>query len=101
MSLEAIASLLGHQSLTMTMVCARIAGRTVADEYFNVTEQVEALYQRPHQLPADAEGDNMRRLRTGTQRRLLGNGWCTRPHQFDCRYEPSARPAASSPPPSS
>ena len=87
MSLEAIASLLGHQSLTMTMVYARIADRTVADEYFNVTEQVEALYQRPHQLPADAEGDNMRRLRTETQRRLLGNGWCTRPHQLDCHYE--------------
>jgi len=42
MSLEAIASLLGHHSLTMTMVYARIADRTVADEYFNVTEQVEA-----------------------------------------------------------
>ena len=87
MSLEAIASLLGHHSLTMTMVYARIADRTVADEYFNVTEQVEALYQRPHQLPADAEGDNMRRLRTEAERRLLGNGWCTRPREVDCRYE--------------
>jgi len=86
MSLEAIASLL-HQSLTMTMVYARIADRTVADECFNVTEQVEALYQRPHQLPADTEGDNMRRLRTEAQRRLLGNGWCTRPREVDCRYE--------------
>lgn len=87
MSLEAIASLLGHQSLTMTMVYARIADRTVADEYFNVTEQVEALYQRPHQLPAEVEGDNMRRLRTETERRLLGNGWCTRPREVVCRYE--------------
>ena len=87
MSLEAIAWLLGHHSLTMTMVYARIADRTVADEYFNVTEQVEALYQRPHQLPADAEGDNMRRLRTEAERRLLGNGWCTRPREVDCRYE--------------
>lgn len=87
MSLEAIASLLGHQSLTMTMVYARIADRTVADEYFNVTEQIEALYQRPHELPGDAEGDNMRRLRTETERRLLGNGWCTRPREIDCRYE--------------
>lgn len=87
MSLEAIAALLGHQSLTMTMVYARIADRTVADEYFAVTEQVEALYQRPHQLPADAEGDNMRKLRTETQRRLLGNGWCARPREVDCRYQ--------------
>jgi hypothetical protein len=58
----------------------------VADEYSNVTKQVEALYQRPHQLPADSEGDNVRRLRTETERRLLGNGWCTRPREVG-RYE--------------
>src|SRR6266702_1292520 len=33
MSLEAIAALLGHRSMRMTMVYARIANRTVADEY--------------------------------------------------------------------
>src|SRR6516225_7962839 len=32
MSLEAIAALLGHRSMYMTMTYARIAGRTVADE---------------------------------------------------------------------
>jgi integrase len=31
MSLEAIAALLGHTSMTMTMTYARIADRTVAD----------------------------------------------------------------------
>jgi hypothetical protein len=30
--------------MDMTMVYARIADRTVADEYFAVTERVEALY---------------------------------------------------------
>ncbi len=44
MSLEAIAALLGHKSMRMTMVYAKIANRTVADEYFNVSEKVEALY---------------------------------------------------------
>ena len=34
MSLEAIAALLGHKSMRMTMVYAKIANRTVADEYF-------------------------------------------------------------------
>ena len=43
MSLEAIAALLGHKTMTMTMVYARIADRTVADQYFAVTEKVEAL----------------------------------------------------------
>ena len=59
MSLEAIAALLGHKSLSMTLVYARIADRTVADEYFAVTEKVEALYDQPRQLPADAEGTEM------------------------------------------
>jgi integrase len=89
MSLEAIAALLGHRSMTMTMTYARIADHTVADEYFAVTEQVEALYQQPAPaaLPADAEGAHMSRLRGEVHHRLLGNGWCTRPAQLDCRYE--------------
>lgn len=87
MSIEAIAALLGHASLSMTMTYARIADRTVADEYFAVTAQVEALYTQPETaLPADAEGPNMRRLR-GEATRLLGNGNCTRPKVLDCRYE--------------
>ena len=43
----------------MTLVYARIADRTVADEYFTVCEKVEALYDQPAQLPADAEGSEM------------------------------------------
>ena len=35
----------------MTMVYARIADKTVADEYFAVTEKVEALYDQPHRAP--------------------------------------------------
>ncbi|MER5624462.1 site-specific integrase [Streptosporangium sp. NPDC002544] len=87
MSLEAIAALLGHRSLSMTYVYARIADRTVADEYFAVTEKVEALYDAPRQLPADAEGSEMAKLRREMHRRMLGNGYCARPVEMDCHFE--------------
>ncbi|MFH5227329.1 tyrosine-type recombinase/integrase [Antrihabitans spumae] len=87
MSLESIAALLGHKSLAMTLVYARIADRTVADEYFAVTEKVEALYDQPHQLPAEAEGTEMAKLRRETHRRMLGNGYCARPVDLDCHFE--------------
>jgi hypothetical protein len=70
MSLEAIAALLGHRSLDMTLRYAKIASRTVADEYFAVSEKVEALYGQPAQLPADAIGPKM--ARTGRWQ------WCRR-----------------------
>lgn len=87
MSLEAIAALLGHRSLHMTLVYAKIADRTVADEYFTVSEKVEALYEAPKQLPADAEGAEMRKLRAEMHRRMLGNGYCARPVGMDCHFE--------------
>jgi len=87
MSIEAIAALLGHKTLAMTMVYARIADKTVADEYFAVTEKVEALYDQPHQLPAHDEGSEMRRLRAEMHRRMLGNGYCARPVEMDCHFE--------------
>jgi site-specific recombinase XerD len=87
MSLDAIAALLGHKTLAMTMVYARIADKTVADEYFAVTEKVEALYDRPRHLEADDEGAEMRKLRAEMDRRMLGNGYCARPVEMDCHFE--------------
>jgi Phage integrase family len=88
MSLEAIAALLGHRDLKMTLIYARIADRKVADEYFAVTEQVEALYNTDTRaLPASAEGAAMRRLRQELERRDLGNGYCTRPAKLACAFE--------------
>jgi integrase/recombinase XerD len=87
MSIEAIAALLGHKTLAMTMVYARIADKTVADEYFAVTEKVEALYDQPHRLPAADEGTEMRHLRAEMHRRMLGNGYCARPVEMDCHFE--------------
>lgn len=87
MSLDAIAALLGHKTLAMTMIYARIADKTVADEYFAVTEKVEALYDQPRRLPADDEGAEMRKLRAEMHRRMLGNGYCARPVEMDCHFE--------------
>ena len=99
MRLEVIAALLGHRTLRMTIRYARIANRTVADEYHAVTTKVEALYaEQP--LPARAgkagargpglaagdEGETMRRVRA-EHHRMLGNGWCTRPAELDCSFE--------------
>jgi hypothetical protein len=64
----------------------KTATRTVADEYFAVTEKAEALYGQPAQLPADAAGAKMTRLRR-EHHRLPGNGYCTRPPQLDCAFE--------------
>ena len=82
MRLEAIGQMLGHRSLEMTAIYARIADRTVADEYRSVSERVEALYAPE----PSAETVAMRRLRH-EHRRLLGNGWCTRPREMDCSFE--------------
>jgi integrase/recombinase XerD len=87
MSLDAIAALLGHKTLAMTMVYARIADKTVAEEYFAVTEKVEALYDQPRRLDPDDEGTEMRKLRAEMHRRMLGNGYCARPVEMDCHFE--------------
>jgi hypothetical protein len=58
MRLEAIAALLGHRSLEMTLIYARIADRVVADEYASVCEQIDALYNTaatPGAPPAEIE----------------------------------------------
>jgi site-specific recombinase XerD len=87
MSLEAIAALLGHRSMTMTLVYARIADRTVANEYFAVSDKVEALYDGASALPASAEGAEMLKLRREMHQRMLGNGYCARPVELDCTFE--------------
>ena len=80
MRLESIATMLGHRSLRMTLTYARIANKTVADEYASASAKIDALYtatdpeQRLHQL-------------AGEHRRMLANGWCNRPIATDCVYE--------------
>ena len=89
MPLESIAALLGHRSLSMTMVYARIGNRTVQQEYSQVSEHLDELCNRVDLLtrqPALVEGNQMRRLRQDHWR-MLGNGYCTRPDGVPCEYE--------------
>ena len=82
MRLESIATMLGHRSLRMTLTYARIANKTVADEYASASAsaKIDALYtatdpeQRLEQLAVE-------------HRRMLANGWCNRPIATDCVYE--------------
>lgn len=87
MRLEAIAALLGHRSMEMTLIYARIANRVVADEYQAVSAKIDALYGQEIELPADYETIGMARLRKEAHARMLGNGLCTRPVELDCRME--------------
>jgi Phage integrase family len=87
MRLEAIAALLGHRPMEMTLIYARIANRVVADEYQAISAQIDALYGQPPELPADYESTGMARLRREAHARMLGNGLCTRPAELDCRME--------------
>lgn len=88
MSLESLAALLGHRSLRMTLVYARIADRTVQNEYLKATQKLESLCdQATLELPAQFEGPQMARLRREMHWRLLGNGYCTRHPEMKCEYE--------------
>jgi len=86
MSLEAIAALLGHRSLDMTVRYAKIANRTVSEEYFAVADQVDALHTTPPSASTATGCPGVTRLHRD-QGRMLGNGWCARPAELDCGYE--------------
>jgi hypothetical protein len=97
MRLEAIAALLGHRALEMTLVYARISDRVVADEYESVCHQIDALYNTaatPGPLPAEIETAAMTRLRQQAHARMLGNGLCARPPELDCRMESTCETCA-------
>jgi hypothetical protein len=98
MRLEAIAALLGHRSMEMTLTYARIADRVVADEYESVSAQIDALYNTagtgPGALPAEIETATMTRLRKESHARMLGNGMCTRPVELECRMESACETCA-------
>jgi len=94
MRLEAIAALLGHQKMEMTLIYARIANRVVADEYAAVSAKIDTLYGQPPELPADYETTGMARLRREAHARMLGNGLCTRPAELDCRMESACETCA-------
>jgi hypothetical protein len=61
MSLESIAAMLGHRSLEMTLVYARIANRTVEKEYFNVTRQLDERTNIHIRIPEGPQMTNLRK----------------------------------------
>jgi len=86
MSLEAIAALLGHRSMDMTLIYARISDDTVADAYFKVTEAVEAQYYGLSGAAAPQAGGPGAQS-ANDHNRLLANGRCTRPALLECAFE--------------
>lgn len=92
MRLEAIAALLGHRSMDMTLTYARIADRVVANEYEAVATHIDALYNTTSTAPEETTG--MTRLRHETHARMLGNGLCTRPPTLDCHIETACETCA-------
>jgi len=89
MPLESIAALLGHRSLSMTMVYARIGNRTVQQEYSQVSKHLEEISRTVVPDLGEltlVEGNQMKRLRQDHWR-MLGNGYCTRPDGVPCEYE--------------
>jgi Phage integrase family len=94
MRLEAIAALLGHRKMEMTLIYARITNRVLADEYAAVSAKIDALYGQQLELPADYETTGIARLRREAHARMLGNGLCTRPVELDCRMESACETCA-------
>jgi Phage integrase family len=79
MSLEAIAALLGHRSMDMTLTYARISDRTVAEAYFKVTQAVEAEYYGLSSATLAPTPSPVTQTSRPDHRRLLVTGHCTRP----------------------
>ena len=93
--------MLGHRSLDMTLRYAKIANRTVADEYFAVTEKVDALYEQARaparRRPRPEHGPAVPRAPPPPRKRLLHPA----PRRSTARSRTSAKPAPSSRPASS
>ncbi|MEX1249160.1 MAG: integrase, partial [Acidimicrobiia bacterium] len=80
--------MLGHKTLRMTLVYARVADQTVADAYDKVSDQIDALYTKPNGLRSNGNGSaGMTSLAAEYHQRMLGNGYCNRPPQIDCQFE--------------
>ncbi len=99
MRLEAIAALLGHRSLEMTLVYAKITDRVVADEYAAVCEQIDALYARPAGLKTDGNGSaGMDGSPPNTTKPCSATDGATGPPSSIANSNRSAKPAPTTPP---
>ena len=64
----------------MTLTYARIADKTVADEYATASAKIDALY-------TSTDPENRLEQLACEHRRMLANGRCNRPIDTDCVYE--------------
>ena len=87
MCLEAIAALLGHRSMDMTLRYARIANRTVADEYFAVTAQSRSPLRQPTRAARLRGRPEMARLRRESASACSATATAPAPPKLDCRFE--------------
>jgi site-specific recombinase XerD len=97
MSLEGIAALLGHRSLSMTLVYARLSNRTLQKQYSAVSGQLEQLCGSPSWAPpgskqalsdaSSTEGHQTPHRVPKAHWTMLGNGYCARPQDMPCEYE--------------
>jgi hypothetical protein len=99
MRLEAIAALLGHRSLRMTLTYARIANRTVAEEYATTQARVDARYNDSDE-PADLTRPRHEHRAHARQRLVHPSPVApTAPSKPSAKAAATTRPPSSSPPP--
>lgn len=104
MTLEAIAALLGHHSLDMTLRYAKIANRTVADEYFAVTERSKPFTSKANHYPLTPSDQRWHAYAANTTAYSAtatapDHPNSTAPSKPSAKPAPSSRPASSSDPP--
>ncbi len=73
--------------MRMTLTYARISDRTIADEYFRVTEDVEDAYRTAQPLPAGHRSRPMRNASLPTIAGCSATGTAPDPIALDCQFE--------------
>ena len=101
MRLEAIAALLGHRSMDMTLTYARIADRVVADEYAASTPRSTRSTAKHRQLPADSRPPAWPNSAARPTPACSATGSAPAPSSSTAGSNQPAKPAATSAPASS
>jgi len=100
MTLEALAALLGHRSMRMTLVYARIADRTVADEYFSVSERSKPSTTNRAHCPPTPKAPKCASSVSKCTAECSATASAPDPSAWTATSNRSANPALSSRPPS-
>jgi hypothetical protein len=101
MSLDTIAALLGHKTLAMTMVYARIADKTVADDTSPSPRRSKHSTISPADSPATTKATKCGNFAPRCTAGCSATATAHDQSKWTATSNPSANPAASSSPPSS